>query len=104
MADLLQDHLLPDNPPFFTNTGVDYFGPFEVRRGRAKVKHYGMSIICSDNGPNFVGAEQELREALAELSQSRINEAMIKKKVWSGFSTHLLCFTMTASGNVKSTR
>lgn len=41
MADLPRDRLLPDKPPF-TNTGVDYFGPFEVRRGRAKVKRYGV--------------------------------------------------------------
>lgn len=117
MADLPQDRLLPDKPPF-TNTGVDYFGPFEVRRGRAKVKRYGVlftcltvravhievahsldtdscinairrfqarrgqvSIIRSDNGTNFVGAERELREALAELDQSRINEVMMRKGV-----------------------
>jgi len=117
MADLPEDRLLPDKPPF-TNTGVDYFGPFEVRRGRVKVKRYGVlftcltvravhievahsldtsscinailrfqarrgqvSIIRSDNGTNFVGAERGLREALAGLDQSRINEAMMRKGV-----------------------
>lgn len=117
MADLPQDRLLPDKPPF-TNTGVDYFGPFEVRRGRAKVKRYGVlftcltvravhievahsllfdscinairrfqarrgqvSILRSDSGTNFVGAERELREALEELDQSRINEVMMRKNV-----------------------
>lgn len=117
MVDLPQDRLLPDKPPF-TNTGVDYFGPFEVRRGRAKAKRYGVlftcltvravhievahsldtdscisaircfqarrgqvSIICSENGTNFVCAEQELHEALAELDQFRINEVMMRKGV-----------------------
>ncbi|XP_066500465.1 uncharacterized protein [Hoplias malabaricus] len=117
MADLPQDRLLPDKPPF-TNTGVDYFGPFEIRRGRAKVKRYGVlftcltvravhlevahsldtdscinalrrfqarrgqvSVIRSDNGTNLVGAERELRQALKELDQSRINEAMMQKGV-----------------------
>lgn len=45
MADLPQDRLLPDKPPF-TNTGVDYFGPFEIKRGRAKVKRYGVLFTC----------------------------------------------------------
>ena len=117
MADLPRDRLLPDKPPF-TNTGMDYFGPFEIKRGRAKVKRYGVlftcltvravhlevaysldtdscinalrrfqarrgqvSIIRSDNGTNLVGAERELRQALKELDQSRINEAMMQKSV-----------------------
>ena len=45
MADLPQDRLLPDKPPF-TNTGVDYFGPIEVRRGRVKVTRYGVLLTC----------------------------------------------------------
>ncbi|KAI4889889.1 hypothetical protein NFI96_023911, partial [Prochilodus magdalenae] len=117
MADLPQDRLLPDKPPF-TNTGMDYFGPFEIKRGRAKVKRYGVLSICltvravhievaysldtdscinalrrfqarrgqvsvirSDNGTNLVGAERELKQALKELDQSRINEAMMQKGV-----------------------
>lgn len=45
MADLPRDRLLPDKPPF-TNTGMDYFGPFEIKRGRAKVKRYGVLFTC----------------------------------------------------------
>lgn len=45
MANLPKDRLLPDKPPF-TNTGVDFFGPFEVSRGCSKVKRYGVLFTC----------------------------------------------------------
>lgn len=115
MADLPEDRLLPDKPPF-TNVGVDFFGPFDVKRGRGTVKKYGVLFTCltiravhievadsldtsscinalrrfisrrgqvtimrSDNGTNFVGAEKELREAIRNLNQSHVEKAMQKK-------------------------
>ena len=41
MANLPQDRLIPDNPPF-TSVRIDYFGPFEVKCGRSMVKRYGV--------------------------------------------------------------
>ncbi|XP_068749077.1 uncharacterized protein [Montipora capricornis] len=44
-ADLPVDRVTPCKPPF-TFTGVDCFGPFEVRRGRSNVKRYGIIFTC----------------------------------------------------------
>lgn len=45
MADMPLNRISPDEPPF-TSVGVDCFGPFEVKRGRSKVKRYGVIFIC----------------------------------------------------------
>lgn len=45
MADLPLERILPDLPPF-TNVGMDYFGPIEVRRGRGTIKRYGVIFTC----------------------------------------------------------
>lgn len=114
MADLPVERLFPDLPPF-TNVGVDYFGPIEVKKGRSMEKRWGVIFTClacravhlevaysldtdacinalrrfvcrrgqvstlrSDNGTNFIGAERELREALAALNHSRIQGAVLQ--------------------------
>ncbi|XP_030828101.1 uncharacterized protein LOC115919169 [Strongylocentrotus purpuratus] len=45
MADLPVERVTPDHPPF-TNTGVDFFGPFYVKQGRSEVKRYGCVFTC----------------------------------------------------------
>ncbi len=45
MADLPTERITADLPPF-TNVGVDYFGPIDVKRGRACVKRYGVIFTC----------------------------------------------------------
>ncbi len=45
MADLPAARLTPSAPPF-SQVGVDYFGPFMVKRGRSVVKRYGVIFTC----------------------------------------------------------
>ena len=45
MADLPADRVTPDEP-VFSSVGVDLFGPFYVKRGRAQVKRYGVVLTC----------------------------------------------------------
>ena len=45
MADLPKERLVPHQPPF-TYTGVDFFGPFHVKRARSTIKIYGCLFVC----------------------------------------------------------
>lgn len=45
MSDLPVDRVKPDRPPF-SFVGIDYFGPFMVKRGRSEVKRYGCMFTC----------------------------------------------------------
>jgi transposase InsO family protein len=45
MADLPEDRVTA-NKPAFTYVGVDYFGPFEVKRARSVLKRYGCVFTC----------------------------------------------------------
>ena len=44
MSDLPSDRVNPAPP--FTNTGVDYFGPFLIKEGRKLLKRYGVLFTC----------------------------------------------------------
>ena len=50
MAELPKVRLTPYEPPF-TFSGVDYFGPFYVKRGRGKVpeKRWGATFVCMNS-------------------------------------------------------
>ena len=45
MASLPESRVTPFEPAF-TRVGVDYFGPFLVKRGRSEVKRYGCVFTC----------------------------------------------------------
>ena len=45
MGPLPKSRLIPYNPPF-TYSGVDFFGPLQVKRGRGTAKRWGCIITC----------------------------------------------------------
>ncbi|XP_072037120.1 uncharacterized protein [Amphiura filiformis] len=45
MADLPEDRLQPEEPPF-TRVGIYFFGPVEVKHGRSILKRYGVVFTC----------------------------------------------------------
>ncbi len=112
MADLPAERLAFQSPPF-SNTGVDYFGPFYVSIRRSTVKRWGFlftclttraihveivpsmdtsscvmalerfmarrgypSVIWSDNGTNFIGAEKELLACVRSWNNQQISDKL----------------------------
>lgn len=45
MANLPGERLAADEPPF-SRIGMDFFGPFELKRGRSVIKRYGVIFTC----------------------------------------------------------
>lgn len=45
MAHLPEERVVPDLPPF-TNVGVDYCGPIDVKKGRRIIKRYSVVFTC----------------------------------------------------------
>ena len=54
MADLPKDRLTPTLPPF-SYVGLDYFGPFLIKRARSEVKRYGCLFTCLATGAVHIG-------------------------------------------------
>jgi transposase InsO family protein len=45
MADLPKSRVTPDEPPY-SRVGIDYFGPFLIKKGRSEYKRYGCVFTC----------------------------------------------------------
>ena len=57
-----------------TDSFINALQRFVARRGQPK-------IIRSDNGTNFVGANKELRKAVQELKEDKINKTLAEKNI-----------------------
>jgi hypothetical protein len=80
MADLPKVRVTPYEPPF-TSTGIDYFGPLYVKRGRGTAKRYGCIFVCMTS-----------RAIHLELAQSLETDAFIMVEVEVNFIyTVLFC-------------
>ncbi|XP_070579287.1 uncharacterized protein [Ptychodera flava] len=86
MSDLPRDCITTEEPPF-THTGVDYFGPMEVKHGRATEKRRFIAqrgqvrSIRSDNRTNFVATDKELKESIRRQNQEKIAETLYKQDI-----------------------
>ena len=70
MADLPESRVLPDKLPF-SSVGVDYFGPFQVRRGRSLLKRYGVVFRCLAIRAVHIEIARSLKTDLFLLALSR---------------------------------
>ncbi|XP_068739665.1 uncharacterized protein [Montipora capricornis] len=88
MADLPKERLIPYQPPF-TYTGLDFFGPFYVKRSRSTVKVYGCIFVCFNSRAVHI-------EDVSSLETDTFIQALVRfisvrgcpKEIWSDNGTN----------------
>ncbi|XP_068674398.1 uncharacterized protein [Montipora foliosa] len=88
MADLPKERPIPYQPPF-TYTGLDFFGPFYVKRSRSTVKVYGCIFVCFNSRAVHI-------EDVSSLETDTFIQALVRfisvrgcpKEIWSDNGTN----------------
>ena len=90
MADLPKERLIPYEPPF-TYTGVDFFGPFYVKRGRGSEKVCGCLFTCFTSRAIHIEDVNSLEtDAFIQALRRFISNRGCPKEIWSDNGTNFV--------------
>ena len=90
MADLPKERLTPYDRPF-TYTGVDFFGPFYVKRGRSSEKVYGCFFTCLTSRAVHIEDVSSLEsDAFIQALRRFISNCGCPKEIWSDNGTNFV--------------
>ena len=90
MADLPTFCITP-NEPQFTRVGLDYFGPFLIKRARSEVKRYGCLFTCLATRAIHLEVSQSLdTDSFLNAMQRFIARRGLPKEVLSDNGTNLV--------------
>ena len=88
MADLPKERLVPYHPSF-TFTGLDFFGPFYVKRARSVIKVYGCIFVCFNSRAVHIEDVSSLETGTFILALRRfISVCGCPKEIWSDNGTN----------------
>ena len=88
MADVPKECLIPFEPPF-TYTGVDFFGPFNVKRGRSAEKVYGCLFTCFRSRAVHIEEVSLLEiDSFIQALRRFISNRGYPKEIWSDNATN----------------
>ncbi|XP_068735362.1 uncharacterized protein [Montipora capricornis] len=87
-ADLPKERLTPYDPPF-TYTGVDFFGPFHVKRRRGTDKVYGCLFTCfTSRAVHIEDVSSQETDAFIQSLRRFISNRGCPKEIWSDNATN----------------
>lgn len=90
MADLPASRVIPYEPPF-TRVGIDYFGPFMVKRARSKIKRYGCIFTCLSTRAVHIEVSHTLdTDSFINALERFIARRGEPKEIWSDNGTNFV--------------